>query len=710
MSEIRRSWRWFRVLWSSSRKSVRLLLLAIAILVIALVLAQAQSLLVSLEVGRAGVGLVGERFMIAVPIINDGTVTAANVQVSGATWGTAPRLSPATFPDVLGSIGPDANAVFQADFNVTGLSPHTRLPLTITGTYQVNEVTFNFTLTKLVTLPQSGPRSVPSATGSAPPESLEGSPYPPGTAPSVPDDAEPGPPIPIGPYVAGTPSAPTSVQSPASQPGTSAQAVRPQTMPSDPAVSIPLNEQWEHLICVGCVPAPGVVGQGDPNEPSGASGGGVLFMSFNWSAVYSIEASGTFNTVDPHVIFPHSPQILYSVCCDQVVEYVPPPIDRFVWVQQLTQSVSGPDANMPPGAYRLAAASPADIIKFNGQKDAWTSWLFVPEEMNFNHVTEFDRPAMSVGDNYLYIAWDQRCPMTGPALSGCVAGRQIIRTRLTNIKAGGTLHYDYLPDPAWDGSAWGDYPTEDTGDTVFWLGQNGTSSMNVFYWPESSSSLFESAPISISTWVLNYAGPGTSMNPHIASNAPYPIAGFESPVSQDWLYKGSANWMSATRSQNQAWFAWSSARHGNFPQPYIEMLEVDTTTLTETNQVQIWNPDFAYGFAALATNACTKEIGISLAYGGGSNYPNHAVGFWGDYLFYQTTNGGVTGSQYGDFLTIRQNTASDLHGAYFDAFGYALVNNGSAGKAMTLPASAVDVDTRRVIFGRPGVCGQSSGG
>jgi len=643
-------------------------------------MAQAQSLLVSLEVGMAGVGLVGERFMIAVPIINDGTATAANVQVNGATWGTAPRLSPAALPDALGSIAPDANAIFQADFNVTGVSPHTRLPLTITGTYQVNEVTFHFTLTTLVTLPQSGQSSAPTGTGNAPPESLQGSPYPPGPAQSGPDDAEPGPPVPSGPYVPGTPSAPTSVQ--------------PPVTPSVSAVSIKSNQGLKNLLCNGCAE-----GQGDPNEPSGASGGGVLFMSFNWAAVYQVEGSSTFTTVDPHIIFPHSPQILYSVCCDQVVEYVPG-IHRFVWVQQLTQNGGG-----SPGAYRLAAARPADIIKYNGEKDAWTSWLFVPEQMNFNHVTEFDRPAMSVGDNYLYIAWDQSCPKTVPPGSPCVGGREIIRVPLDNIKAGRTLHYNYLIDPSFDGSAWGDNPTEDTGDTVFWLGQNGTSSMQVFSWPESSTFIFESAPITVSTWFVNWAGGSKG---HVPSNAPYPVAGSpESPVSQDWLYRSSAQWIpGATRSGNHIWFAWNSAPHDNFPQPYIEMLDIDTTTFTRTKQVQIWNPNFAFGIPALATNACTKEIGLSLAYGGGSDYPNHAVGIWGDYLVHPTTNGSATGSEYGDYLTIRQNSASDLHGAYFDAFGYALVNNGSAGTATTLPASAVDVDTHHVVFGRPGVCGQ----
>jgi hypothetical protein len=79
------------------------------------------------------------------------------------------------------------------------------------------------------------------------------------------------------------------------------------------------------------------------------------------------------------------------------------------------------------------------------------------------------------------------------------------------------------------------------------------------------------------------------------------------------------------------------------------------------------------------------------------------VGFWGDYVVYPTTAGDVTTSNYGDYLTIRQNHSSDLHGAFFDAFGYALTNAGSGGGSFLSP-DQVNVDIRYVIFGRPGAC------
>jgi len=112
---------------------------------------------------------------------------------------------------------------------------------------------------------------------------------------------------------------------------------------------------------------------------------------------------------------------------------------------------------------------------------------------------------------------------------------------------------------------------------------------------------------------------------------------------------------------------------------------------------------------SLATNACTGEIGLSLAFGGGGiDYPNHAVGFWGDFVVYGTTSGSVTTGLYGDYTTIRQDTTPDLHGAFFDAFGYALNKGSSAGGGKVLPQSEVNVDIRHVLFGRGGACLQGA--
>ena len=71
-------------------------------------------------------------------------------------------------------------------------------------------------------------------------------------------------------------------------------------------------------------------------------------------------------------------------------------------------------------------------------------------------------------------------------------------------------------------------------------------------------------------------------------------------------------------------------------------------------QVQIWNPNYAFGYPALATS-CPGQVGIALEWGGGGNYyENFAVGFWGDYLVYNMTDSNVGTTNYGDYVTCAQ--------------------------------------------------------
>src|SRR5580658_3862502 len=160
-----------------TRRRIQLLLLALAIPVIAFTLVEAQVSPVELEAGQPGVGLRDHRLMIAVPITNDGTLAATNVQVTGVTLPPAQLIGPATLPAALGTIVPQQTAVFQADFDARGLARNVLYVLTITGTYQVNEVTFNFTLTRSISLPPAAPGAAATRAGRASAESLLGAPF-----------------------------------------------------------------------------------------------------------------------------------------------------------------------------------------------------------------------------------------------------------------------------------------------------------------------------------------------------------------------------------------------------------------------------------------------------------------------------------------------------------------------------------------------------
>src|SRR6266481_2899964 len=154
--------------------------------------------------------------------------------------------------------------------------------------------------------------------------------------------------------------------------------------------------------------------------------------------------------------------------------------------------------------------------------------------------------------------------------------------------------------------------------------------------------------------------------------------------------------LGGTRVGNLLWFGWSAGTDGNFPQPHIEIVTLDrNNNFNTTQQVQVWNPNYAFAYPAFATNVCTNEVGISFEFGGGGNYENHVVGFWGDFVAYITTGSNVGSTRFGDYVSIRQSPATDANpGNLFDAFGYGI---------NTVPplGSGVQTDVHYVQFGRP---------
>jgi hypothetical protein len=372
-------------------------------------------------------------------------------------------------------------------------------------------------------------------------------------------------------------------------------------------------------------------------------------MTANWLAAYSTNSGTSFTTLDPTKIFPND---AVGYCCDQIVQYVPS-IDRFVWLLQGT-------------GYRLASASPASISSSGGT--SWTYWNLTPSVFGPSG-SGFDYPDLSVGNNYLYISWDAACSPS------CNGGRQVARVPLTQIQAGGTIEIDYTHQSD-SNLAWGSHVTQNTQDEIFWSGHNGNTSLRVFSWAEGSNTYYW-RDIGISSWANNTLSSTT-------------------PDGQDWLafgFPGNSP-IGATRSlNNQLWFAWTAGTDSNFKQDHVEMVTLDRgNNFNFLQQVQIWNNSYAFAYPALATNACTGEIGLSLQYGGNGNYENHVVGFWGDFVVYITTNSSFGENRYGDYSTIRQ--APGQFGAFFDALGYG-VNKVSGNP---------QADVRYVVFGRGGAC------
>src|SRR5215472_4895258 len=573
----------------------------------------------------------------AFTIANLGKVARKNVKITSLTVPGGSLTIP-SLPLSLGTLGPKSSKSLDADFSGGPFADNTGIPLTVRGTFSVGHETRCFKLKVQLPVPPAGPGSAPVNTTNAPPNTVKGAPFPHQPPAFDGDENTANWTVPTGPFKPAIPTATTTF---------------PQKAPigDPPAIDFVVNNDWG-------------IGQSATAEPSGASGGGVVFVSSNWFAAFSKDGGSTFHQLDPTTIFPND---AVGFCCDQIVQYVPQ-IDRFIWMLQGT-------------GYRIAMASPADIIASNGT--AWTYWNLTPDIFNQAGVG-FDYPDLSVGDNSLYMTWD---------VFGSKGGHLVARTSLAGLQAAGTIEIDYTT-PSDSGNAWGSHLTQNTGNEIFWAGHNSTSQMRIYTLKEGSNTYFWQ-DINISSWANNSPLSSTSpdgqnwinflMNPTTQN----PGGGFPKNAV-----------LGLTRSFGQVWFAWSAGTDNNFPRPHVEMVTLNADNaepphLSVAQQVQIWNPAYTFAYPALATNACTGEVGFSLEGGGDGNFENHLVGFWGDFIAYITTESNAGDTRFGDYATIRQSPPTrDNPGNLFDAFGYGR-------NTVPPPGTGVQSDPHYVLFGRP---------
>jgi hypothetical protein len=361
---------------------------------------------------------------------------------------------------------------------------------------------------------------------------------------------------------------------------------------------------------------------------------GVVLLSGNWFCHYSVDAGNTFKRADPTTIFPAS--LAGGFCCDQIVDYIPS-IDRFVWFMQHNKDAKG-------GAFRLSIASPADIGKDFSK--AWhTYWDFRASDFG-QGTNDMDYPDLSFSDRFLFLSTD---------VMGMNGGRLVVRIPLKDLQAEGTIGVQYT-DPATDPTAWGAHLVQGSSDGALWLGHKDNSTLQLFSLPDAGTT-YSGTEIAVATWP----------NGKISSIG---------PNGNDWLQKED-NFprfavTGATRDGSGIWAAWTASKgddgHGGFkfPNAHVRVARIDLGTHTTTNEIQIWNPDYAFAYPALSRNS-RGEIGIILGWGGKKNDADAAMGILGDYVVWYRDGSNITTSRWGDFVTVRP---AQRQRGKFAGFGY----------------------------------------
>lgn len=576
-----------------------------------------------------GVAVDGNTLFVAAQIRNPDAKAPAYATVDSIELESASLAT--DIPIEVGEIPPGGTGVVQASFRSDSVAPGKEYRLTVRGTLRdAAGLRRAFTAATVVLLPPASPGSARARSVTVKPETTKGAPYPP-QRPSFDEREVNGSrwTVPTGPFVPGEP--------------TRDQTTLDKVVLGDPP-AIVFNVNNSVGITTGSTIA----------EPSGgANAGNVVFVTSNWFAAYATDGGTVFNPLNPTTIFPAD---AIGFCCDQVVQYVPS-IDRFLWLLQGNNGM------------RLASARPADIVSSGGT--AWTFWNLPSTLFGQPAGTGFDYPDLSVGNNSLYLSWD----VGFPACPGCSAGLQVSRISLADIQAAGTITI-FFTNPPDSAVAWGSHITQNTLDEIFWAGHNSTSQMRVFSWQEGSGTYFW-RNVNISSWSNNALSSTT-------------------PDGRNWLagaggFPGNAV-IGSTRVRNEVWFAWDAGSDQRFRQSHIEMVSLDrNNNFNRLQQVQVWNDSFAFGYPSLATNACTQEVGMSFEFGGGGNFENHVVGFWGDFVAYITTGSTVGTTRFGDYVTLRQTPGTrENPGNLFNAYGYGLSPN---------------PDLHYVVFGRPASTG-----
>ena len=357
----------------------------------------------------------------------------------------------------------------------------------------------------------------------------------------------------------------------------------------------------------------------------------VVLLGGNRYLSYSTDGGSTFTRIDPKTIFPNDAG---GFCCDQVIQYVPS-IDRFIWLLQYFKGADGKNIE------RLAAASPEQIISSNCT--AWTYWDLTSDTFGLG-ANWMDFPDMSVGNNSLYISFDE-----------VNVGLMVLKIPLNEIRDGSTINFSYT-DPANGANVVLCHITQNTADEVFWAGHKDNSTMQVFSWREDSGTYFW-RDVSVRNWPNNAISSVT-------------------PSGTDWLSTwAGTNIIGATRKGDELWFAWTASSgdggHGgfNYPHPHVQIAKIRKNDFTLIDQPQIWNNDHAYAYPTLITNL-RNEVASGVAWGGNLYEANSAFGIIGDYVVYYNESSTTSHNRWGDYITVRQSSPDHN---LFAGFGYAIL-------------------------------------
>ena len=598
-----------------------------------------QESAVEISSKQPGIGLEDpETLLIALPLINNGSGDASNVEITSIKLQFATLASPATLPQKLGNLPAKRSVIVESTFSSKRFIRYQSRVLEVSGNFVNDGRTLPFSIRRSIVLPPAAPGSSKARTAQAAPHTVSGARFQIAPARAIPAEVnELGPPVPTGRR--------RGNMTPSSE-ATTIGTARPFVPGDDPPGDFVFLKNTSFGSPAGI-----------PNDPSVSNGGPgrgntqTVLATGNTYGSFSVNGGDNFNGLNPSAIFPNTDAVGNLIdgglCCDQIVHYSPA-VNRYFWLMLFRAGSNGQNR------LRIASASPQALISSGGT--SWTFWDMTSSLFNLGN-NVMDYPDLSVGDNYLYVSVDGN------------GGLLVARIPLTELRDSTTIHIDYTS-PADGVSAYGRHLVQNPGDGIFWAGQPSNSLMRFFSWKEGTN---------IYSW-------------NDIAIASYPNSDYSStsPDGSNWLSSMFYTGPGGTRisGTNRIWFAWTGARGGGFPNPHIQLALIDFSNFSLVQQTQIWNSNIAFGFASLITNS-NNTVGISLAFGGGSFFGTPAMGILGDLSVFAPCQSTSNAGRYGDYSTVRDAFPNPL---LFSAAGYCVSPNSQFDPHYVLFGRAGDVN------------------
>jgi hypothetical protein len=669
---------------------------------------------------------------LAIPLDNRGNTPARNLTIQSVQGPPSSRyLGPLAVPYHLGDIAPGEFGQVAAQFAMSALRAHAKYPLLVQGTYQFGTAVCPFTAQTFV--PEKPPSNGGTPKFTTPPVgtfTAETAFYP--DAPLPHPDILPNAEVteqkfllPLGPArnLFATPPVPRvlDVLNPSGD-------VPPQGVGPEAFVLL-RNTQVDSTTVV-------------PPDPStsGAAPNGFVMVTFNTAVSFSLDYGHTFTTVnltgatgfkDPAQparkdFFPENDG---GLCCDQVVLYIPER-NLLVWVLQYwspsvnvlrpTGTFGGFKLVQATGQNRLRIAYSAPDRAAADFLHAWRWFDLTPQNWSITTITDWlDQPDLAYSHSYLYLGVshgffdfdinDTTKQPIGPQVHGSarllarLSLDDMVNRRPVAISPYEALGVDNLVRARFVQSA---------PDAMYYAAQTDSSTLYVFADPDGSESIPSPQAVPVSSFcmtlpVLNgpwcsYATPAPdglnwNVGSHTVLGGTYVAPGFLCPP------EGCAT---PTRFLYFAFDAGRDFSRGR-PFPYVRVVKLDADTLTLINEIDIWNPAFAFALPALVwqPGSGQDEVAFSLVRGGPTKYADNAVGFLNDNTLHVTTASDVTQTdgngvvRYGDYFNVRNSVGAVTlfgEGVGYATAAYSMLN--SLGKPCTKGVCQANV--QYILFGR----------